>query len=156
MKSKQRMSPIDPALIAVMGDIPKSAPNRTMLKKYEKPIEKNRSTLTVDIPERLIISLKNLAANYETTCSQIVALLCTVGLRAIVTDKLELDKFKVFSRSLRYNWKILLPKIPHIALENKEKNLVDELEIEPIEIDISVNSSAVPSVIPGDSPSDFS
>lgn len=138
-----------------MREIPKTDPNRTMLKRSEKSIGKDRSTLTVDIPERLIISLKNLAANYETTCSQIVALLCTVGLRAIVTDKLELDKFKVFSRSLRYNWKIQLPKIPQITLENKEKNLVDELEIEPIEIEISVNSSAVPGVIPSDSPGDF-
>jgi hypothetical protein len=143
-KNQARMRAIDPAVSAFLTQ--DNFPTINIGLKTERQLEKIkkdklRSKITIDIPEKLKSSLKNLAENHKTTSSQIATLLLIIGLKAVIEEKIDLSRFKTFCRSPRYDWKIRLPNIPHIPLEKKPIDELVEYEIDPIDIEIRVDAS---------------
>ena len=143
-KHQTRMRAIDPAVSTFINQDNNALINKrykTERQQAKTQKDKSRSKITIDAPEKLKISLRNLAENNKTTSSQLATLLLVIGLKAVVEEKIDLSHFKIFSRSLRYDWKIRLPSIPQILLEKRPIEESEECEIDPIDIQIRVDAS---------------
>ena len=149
------MRAIDPAVSTFINQDHNTPTNKRLkterqLAKINK--DKTRSKITIDIPARLKTSLMNLATNHKTTSSQLATLLLVIGLKAVIEEKIDLSRFKVFSRSPRYDWKIRFPSIPHIPLTIKLIEETNECEIDPINIEVRVDTSVDSSVNTSETP----
>jgi hypothetical protein len=88
---------------------------KTKKQREKAARDASRLKMTFDMPEELIISIKNLADSVEVSYSQLAAWLIAKGLTQVQNKQWSPISERILSRSPQYDYKMGLPEIPVIG-----------------------------------------
>jgi len=105
-------------------------PQLTGSKIRKQKRDQARTTMTIDMPAALIEAIKSLSVNHGVTYSQIACFLLISSLNLVEDGSIDISKSRIYSRSLRFDYTLIFPPIPKIALENTSEKTSHQIEID--------------------------
>lgn len=115
VKKPMERRPLDAAVSSAMGDDPlygemaeraTKARSQTAAQRKQAQRDARRNKVTYDLPEEVSEQVSRVAEKLEVPPAHVAAFLLRYGLAAVEEGRLDLRRYRVVSRSLRYGWSL--------------------------------------------------
>jgi hypothetical protein len=115
VKKPMERRPLDAAVSSAMGDDPlygemaeraSKARSQTAAQRKQSQRDAKRNKVTYDLAEEISEGVSRVAESLGVPPAHVAGFLLRYGLAAVEEGKLDLRRYRVVSRSLRYGWSL--------------------------------------------------
>lgn len=128
MAERKRLNVLDPAVADLLAGMEEKQAEARLPKREREKIARERAKMrarkdhrvTYDLPPDLKKQISELAEKMGVAASQIVTYALIQFLQSYQQDEIDLSKYRVPSRSPRYEWKLVFPKTLLESIKKKK------------------------------------